>query len=143
MRNGIKSQDPLCAQFKLLRTRLGLSLEQVERKSDGRWKGVVVGSYERGDRHPSVEQARELLAWYGWGLEAVGPGDVVVRAAENAEKATEVVEWLVQYGSHLENTIECPKGMDEAQAIAAHMFDAKVAYRTHHIGPLHWAGGAV
>ena len=69
-----KSTDPICGVLLRLRALSGLSLRQVEDKSDGRWKAVVVGSYERGDRRPTVEQARALLGFYGYDL-AVVPGD--------------------------------------------------------------------
>src|SRR5262249_60241187 len=42
-----------------------LSLHGVERKSGGRWKAVVVGSYERGDRAVSVQRLAELAEFYG------------------------------------------------------------------------------
>src|SRR3984885_13949655 len=40
----------LGARLRAIRTQQGLSLHGVEEKSRGRWKAVVVGSYERGDR---------------------------------------------------------------------------------------------
>ncbi|MBA3277972.1 MAG: transcriptional regulator, partial [Geodermatophilaceae bacterium] len=40
----------LGARLRGIRNQQGLSLQGVEDKSDGRWKAVVVGSYERGDR---------------------------------------------------------------------------------------------
>jgi hypothetical protein len=42
-----------------------LSLQGVEEKSGGRWKAVVVGSFERGDRAVSVSRLAELAAFYG------------------------------------------------------------------------------
>ena len=38
----------LGARLRAIRTQQGLSLHGVEEKSQGRWKAVVVGSYERG-----------------------------------------------------------------------------------------------
>jgi transcriptional regulator with XRE-family HTH domain len=43
----------------------GLSLHGVEEKSQGRWKAVVVGSYERGDRAVTVQRLAELADFYG------------------------------------------------------------------------------
>lgn len=40
----------LGARLRHIRVQQGLSLQGVEAKSGGRWKAVVVGSYERGDR---------------------------------------------------------------------------------------------
>ncbi|MGH3984391.1 MAG: transcriptional regulator, partial [Pseudonocardiaceae bacterium] len=40
----------LGSKLRGIRQQQGLSLHGVEQKSAGRWKAVVVGSYERGDR---------------------------------------------------------------------------------------------
>jgi transcriptional regulator with XRE-family HTH domain len=42
-----------------------LSLRGVEAESGGRWKAVVVGSYERGDRAVTVERLAGLARFYG------------------------------------------------------------------------------
>ena len=44
----------LGARLRSIRQQQGLSLQGVEEKSNGRWKAVVVGSYERGDRAVTV-----------------------------------------------------------------------------------------
>ena len=41
-------------RLRAIRMQQGLSLHGVEDKSEGRWKAVVVGSYERGDRAVTV-----------------------------------------------------------------------------------------
>jgi transcriptional regulator with XRE-family HTH domain len=43
----------------------GLSLNDVETKSGRRWLACVIGSYERGDRSPSVEKLHDYSAWLG------------------------------------------------------------------------------
>ena len=50
----------LGARLRAIRTQQGLSLHGVEEKSRGRWKAVVVGSYERGDRAVTVQKLSEL-----------------------------------------------------------------------------------
>jgi hypothetical protein len=50
----------LGGKLRAIRQQQGLSLHGVEQKSGGRWKAVVVGSYERGDRAVTVHVA-ELL----------------------------------------------------------------------------------
>lgn len=55
----------LGARLRAIRTQQGLSLHGVEEKSRGRWKAVVVGSYERGDRAVTVQRLAELAAFYG------------------------------------------------------------------------------
>jgi transcriptional regulator with XRE-family HTH domain len=62
-----------------IRQAAGLSLYQLETKSDGKWKAVVVGSYERGDRDPTIYRSAALLEYYRHRLEILAPGDIVVR----------------------------------------------------------------
>jgi transcriptional regulator with XRE-family HTH domain len=59
-------------RLRRVRVELGLSLQEVERRSEGRWKSAVVGSYERGDRNISATRLLELAEFYG-----VNPGDVL------------------------------------------------------------------
>ncbi|SDJ25756.1 Helix-turn-helix [Frankineae bacterium MT45] len=54
----------LGARLRAIRGQQHLSLHAVERKSDGKWKAVVVGSYERGDRAVSVQRLAELADFY-------------------------------------------------------------------------------
>jgi len=54
----------LGARLRDIRKQQHLSLHAVERKSGGRWKAVVVGSYERGDRAVSVRRFAELAEFY-------------------------------------------------------------------------------
>ncbi len=55
----------LGARLRGVRQQQGLSLHAVEERSDRRWKAVVVGSYERGDRAISVQKLAELAGFYG------------------------------------------------------------------------------
>ena len=55
----------LGGKLRSIRQQQGLSLHAVEQKSQGRWKAVVVGSYERGDRAITVTKLAELAAFYG------------------------------------------------------------------------------
>jgi transcriptional regulator with XRE-family HTH domain len=55
----------LGARLRAVRMQQHLSLHGVERKSNGKWKAVVVGSYERGDRAVSVQRLAELADFYG------------------------------------------------------------------------------
>ena len=65
----------LGARLRAIRTQQGLSLHGVEEKSRGRWKAVVVGSYERGDRSVTVQKLAELAEFYGGPVSALLPGD--------------------------------------------------------------------
>src|ERR1700712_5719512 len=55
----------LGTRLRAVRSQQRLSLHGVERKSAGKWKAVVVGSYERGDRAVSVARLAELAEVYG------------------------------------------------------------------------------
>jgi transcriptional regulator with XRE-family HTH domain len=65
----------LGARLRAVRQQQHLSLHGVERKSGGRWKAVVVGSYERGDRAVSVQRLAELAEFYGVALAELLPRD--------------------------------------------------------------------
>ncbi|MGN6607560.1 MAG: helix-turn-helix domain-containing protein [Jatrophihabitans sp.] len=62
-------------RLRTVRMQQHLSLHGVERKSGGRWKAVVVGSYERGDRAISVQRLAELADFYGIPVTDLLPGD--------------------------------------------------------------------
>jgi transcriptional regulator with XRE-family HTH domain len=65
----------LGARLRAIRMQQHLSLHGVERKSGGRWKAVVVGSYERGDRAVSVQRLAELAEFYGVPVSDLLPPD--------------------------------------------------------------------
>lgn len=54
----------LGARLRAIRQQKGLSLQGVEERSTGRWKAVVIGSYERGDRAVTVSRLAELAEFY-------------------------------------------------------------------------------
>ncbi|MGL5857833.1 MAG: transcriptional regulator BldD [Angustibacter sp.] len=63
----------LGGRLRAIRTQQGLSLHGVEERSNGRWKAVVVGSYERGDRAVTVQRLAELADFYGVPVSALLP----------------------------------------------------------------------
>jgi transcriptional regulator with XRE-family HTH domain len=65
------------ARLRELREGLGLTLKELESRSEGRWKSASVGSYERGARHLSLERALELLSYYGASITALAPTALV------------------------------------------------------------------
>ncbi len=50
--------------LKDVRRQKGLTLREVERISEGKWKAVVIGSYERMDRALTLKRALELARFY-------------------------------------------------------------------------------
>jgi transcriptional regulator with XRE-family HTH domain len=73
-------------RLRAIRTQQGLSLHGVEEKSQGRWKAVVVGSYERGDRAVTVQRLAELADFYGVPVSELLPEGEAVAAAEPAAR---------------------------------------------------------
>lgn len=67
--------DDVGERLRNIRTRLQLSLQDVERTSKGKWKAAVVGSYERGDRNISASRLCELADFYGVPASEVLPDD--------------------------------------------------------------------
>ena len=71
-------------RLRAIRTQQGLSLHGVEEKSEGRWKAVVVGSYERGDRAVTVQRLSELADFYSVPLAELLPEQEAAPVAEVA-----------------------------------------------------------
>ena len=84
----------LGARLRSIRTQQGLSLHGVEEKSRGRWKAVVVGSYERGDRAVTVQRLAELADFYAVPIQELLPEGV--SAGAPVEAATKLVIDLEQ-----------------------------------------------
>lgn len=55
----------LGARLRLVRRSQGMRLQDVEERSGGRLKAVVIGSYERGDRAIATHKLAALAAFYG------------------------------------------------------------------------------
>ena len=86
----------LGSRLRAIRTQQGLSLHGVEEKSQGRWKAVVVGYYERGDRAVTVQRLSELADFYGVPVSELLPegGSVAGAATEAAPRLVIDLEQL-------------------------------------------------
>lgn len=62
------------SRLRAIRNQLGLTLRDVEDRSEGKWKAVVVGSYERADRSVSLPRLKDLAAFYGVDVAELLPG---------------------------------------------------------------------
>lgn len=60
---------PVCKQLRDLRRAARLSLPMAERQSG--ISGLVLGSYERGDRNPPLSKLEQILNGYGYTLVAI------------------------------------------------------------------------
>ena len=86
----------LGGKLRAIRQQQGLSLHGVEQKSGGRWKAVVVGSYERGDRAVTVQKLAELADFYGVPVAELLPEGRVPSGSEPATKIVINLERLQQ-----------------------------------------------
>ena len=55
----------LGARLRRIRQQQGMSLANVQERSGGKWKAVVIGAYERGDRTITIARLQELSRFYG------------------------------------------------------------------------------
>lgn len=62
--DAVEYQQQLGGRLRSVRRAQGLRLQDVEERSGGRFKAVVVGSYERGDRAVSAHKLAALAAFY-------------------------------------------------------------------------------
>jgi transcriptional regulator with XRE-family HTH domain len=74
----------LGTRLRAIRAQKGWSLHGVEERSGGRWKAVVVGSYERGDRSVTVARLVELADFYG-----VPVGELLPQSAPRTDRTPE------------------------------------------------------
>ena len=81
-------QERLGERLRSIRQQQGLTLQQVEDKSNGHWKAVVVGSYERGDRAVSVAKLADLAEFYGVPVSELLPPseDGITVMSDNGER---------------------------------------------------------
>jgi transcriptional regulator with XRE-family HTH domain len=66
--------ERLGSRLRRIRQQQDLSLADVETMSEGTWKAVVVGAYERGDRAVTVARLAGLAEFYGVPLAELLPG---------------------------------------------------------------------
>lgn len=78
-------QETLGQRLRSIRLQQGLTLQDVEERTGGRWKAVVVGSYERGDRAISIGKLAELARFYGVPLADVLPAPATAGQSEADE----------------------------------------------------------
>jgi len=76
----------LGSRLRAIRQQQGLSLHGVEEKSQGKWKAVVIGSYERGDRAVTVQKLAELATFYGVPVSELLPDGTPTAATEAPPK---------------------------------------------------------
>lgn len=80
-------QRRLGARLRAIRQQQGLTLQQVEERSTGKWKAVVVGSYERGDRAVSVAKLAELSEFYNVPVSELLPKEAAIGGPSSSAPA--------------------------------------------------------
>ncbi len=84
-------QTKLGSRLRAIRQQQGLTLQQVEEVSGGRWKAVVVGSYERGDRAVSVAKLAELSDFYNVPVSELLPKEFTAGATASGEGPSKIM----------------------------------------------------
>ncbi len=81
------SSNAIGERLRNIRLQQGMSLADVQERSGGRWKAVVIGAYERGDRAVGIARLAELARFYGVPLIDLLPANRVDKelAAEERE----------------------------------------------------------
>jgi transcriptional regulator with XRE-family HTH domain len=74
-----------------IRVQKGMSLQDVQQASEGKWKAAVVGAYERGDRNVTVARLSELASFYGVPVSELLPDDGAPPAPGQVETRRRVV----------------------------------------------------
>lgn len=78
-------------KLRKIRLQKGMSLQDVQQASKGKWKAAVVGAYERGDRNVTVAKLSELSEFYGVPPSEVLPEDEASTAPGGFERGRRVV----------------------------------------------------
>ena len=93
-------QRRLGARLRAIRQQQGLTLQQVEEQSEGKWKAVVVGSYERGDRAVSVAKLAELSEFYNVPVSELLPKEEMAGVSSVANLGAKVMLDLRKLAKH-------------------------------------------
>jgi transcriptional regulator with XRE-family HTH domain len=72
-------------RLRRIRMQKGMSLQDVQEASGGKWKAAVIGAYERGDRNVTVARLSELSDFYGVPVGEILPEDGVPAPPARAE----------------------------------------------------------
>ncbi len=78
-------------KLRKIRLQKGMSLQDVQQASGGKWKAAVIGAYERGDRNVTVAKLFELSEFYGVPLSEMLPEDETAAAPALPERGRRVV----------------------------------------------------
>lgn len=91
-----RSIEEIAAAMKSVRRAKGMTLRDVEAKSGGTWKAVVIGSYERCDRALSIKKAINLANFY-----QVPLNELLGLTSESKAPSREKITLDIRAASHL------------------------------------------
>jgi len=91
-----RSIEEIAAAMKSVRKAKGMTLREVEAKSGGTWKAVVIGSYERCDRALSIKKAISLANFY-----QVPLNELLGLTSESKSPSREKITLDIRAASHL------------------------------------------
>ena len=83
------ASNPIGERLRNIRRQQGMSLADVQTRSNGKWKSVVVGAYERGDRSISIARLAELTEFYGVPLVDVMPATSAELAIDRSDDSSD------------------------------------------------------
>lgn len=84
-------QIALGERLRAIRQQQGLTLQDIEARTDGAWKAVVIGSYERGDRAVSIAKLASLARFYGVPMSELLPRPATAAPEQAADGLPRVV----------------------------------------------------
>lgn len=108
--DGNKLNHPVLRILRDLRKATGLSLKDVQEKYGH--NAMVVGSYERGDRQPTLKKVEDILSLYGYTLIAQKKDETSIRLPG------EIVQELRGIADQLEKT-HALRSVPQQQSFAA------------------------
>lgn len=82
-----------------IRKSKGWSLQDVEKISKGKWKAVVIGSYERSDRAISLKKTVELMNFYQVPISALFDEEMVSSQITDSPEALILDQRLINKSS--------------------------------------------
>ena len=100
----------IAASLRAIRKQKGLTLKEVEESSGGKWKAVVIGSYERCDRSLSLNKAIALAGFYEVPLDKLLGLQSAVLTPREAPRRTIIDMRAIAGLSYTDNLIASLKG---------------------------------
>jgi transcriptional regulator with XRE-family HTH domain len=97
---------PICKQLKDLRVAARLSLSEAEKLLGV--SAVVIGSYERGDRMPSLARIDAVLHGYGYRVAAVPVDFDAIRLPSDIAAELRAIADQIEKESHHDDAPELP-----------------------------------